>query len=155
MERSDGPTGLSLSRQNLPALNEISVEDRRKGVLKGGYIARQEKAALDAIIMASGSELQIALEAADALGDSVRVVSMPCLERFDRQSIEYREGVLPADCRKRVAVEAGVPHTWYKYVGLDGTVIGIDRFGLSAPGDQIMEELGVTADTVAAAVKAF
>lgn len=155
IERSDGPTGLSLSRQNLPALSEIPVEDRRKGVLKGGYIARSEKGALDSIIMASGSELQIALKAADALGDSVRVVSMPCLERFDRQSLDYRESVIPADCRKRVAVEAGVPHTWYKYVGLDGTVIGIDRFGLSAPGDQIMEELGVTAETVAAAVKAL
>ncbi len=155
IERSDGPTGLSLSRQNLPSLTEIPIGDRRKGVLKGGYIARREKGELDSIIMASGSELKMALEAADTLGGGVRVVSMPCQERFDRQSTDYRESVIPAGCRKRVAVEAGVPHTWYKYVGLDGKVVGIDRFGLSAPGDQIMEELGVTVETVAAAVRAL
>jgi len=155
IERSDGPTGLSLSRQNLPSLTEIPVGDRRKGVLMGGYIARREKGELDSIIMASGSELKMALEAADTLGGGVRVISMPCQERFDRQSTDYRESVIPAGCRKRVAVEAGVPHTWYKYVGLDGQVVGIDRFGLSAPGDQIMEELGVTAETVVAAVRAL
>jgi transketolase len=154
LERSDGPTGLSLSRQNLPALSEIPVETRRKGTLRGGYVARMEAGDLQAIILASGSELQMALKAADSLGDGIRVVSMPCFERFERQPVDYRETILPAACRNRVAVEAGVPNTWYQYVGLDGKVIGIDRFGLSAPGDQVMEALGCTVDAVIAAVKA-
>jgi transketolase len=152
-ERQSGPTGLSLSRQDLPILSEISVEIRRQGTLKGGYIARRESSDLRAIILASGSELQLALKAADSLGDGIRVVSMPCFERFDRQRAEHRESVLPASCRNRVAVEAGSCHTWYRYVGLDGKVVGINEFGLSAPGDQVMEALGCTVDAVISAVK--
>ena len=105
--------------------------------------------------MATGSEVQHAWNAAKELGDGVRVVSMPCMERFDRQDAAYKESVLPAACRKRVAMEAGVTTMWYKYVGLDGKVIGVDRFGFSAPGDIVMAELGMTADNCAKEVKAY
>ncbi len=152
-ERQDGPTGLSLSRQNLPALTEIPVKTRREGVLKGGYIARHERGDLSGIILSCGSELSMALEAAKELGEGVRVVSMPCFDRFERQGSDYRESVLPAGCRKRVAVEAGVSDSWYRYVGLDGKIIGIDRYGLSAPGDVVLKELGVTVEAVVVAAR--
>ena len=148
LQRTNGPTGLILTRQNVPNLNEISVSDRREGVLKGGYIARKETEELELIILASGSELSVALEAANQLGNSVRVVSMPCMERFDRQDAEYRENVLPKNCLHRMAVEAGVSDIWRKYVGLDGVVVGIDRFGLSAPGDVVLTELGISVENV-------
>ena len=93
--------------------------------------------------------------AAKQIGGGVRVVSMPCMERFDRQSDAYKAEVLPDSCRKRVAMEAGVSTMWYKYVGLDGKVIGVDRFGFSAPGDIVMAELGMTADNCAKEVKAY
>jgi transketolase len=96
-----------------------------------------------------------ALKAAEELGGGVRVVSMPCTERFDRQSDEYRSGVLPSTCKKRVAIEAGVTGLWWKYVGENGKVIGIDRFGLSAPGGAVMEQLGITAGAVVDAVKSL
>ena len=98
--------------------------------------------------MASGSELSIALEAAEKLGASVRVVSMPCMERYDRQDADYKESVLPNKFRSRLAVEAGVGDLWRKYVGLDGVVVSIDRFGISAPGDIVMSELGISVDNV-------
>ena len=148
LERTNGPTGLILTRQNVPNLNEISVSDRREGVLKGGYIARKETEELELIILASGSELSVALEAATQLGNSVRVVSMPCMERFDRQDSEYRDAVLPKGFRHRMAVEAGVSDLWRKYVGLEGVVVGIDRFGLSAPGDTVLSELGISVENV-------
>ena len=148
LQRTNGPTGLILTRQNVPNLNEISVSDRREGVLKGGYIARKETEELELIILASGSELSVALEAANQLGNSVRVVSMPCMERFDRQDAEYRENILPKNCLHRMAVEAGVSDIWRKYVGLDGVVVGIDRFGLSAPGDIVLSELGISVENV-------
>ena len=155
VERVNGPTLLALTRQTVPLLTSIDVETRRKGVLRGGYVARQEKTKLDMIIMSTGSELQHALTAADRLGDGVRVVSMPCFERFARESDEYRESVLPRACRRRVAIEAGVKGLWYQYVGLDGVVVGLDRFGLSGPGDQVMKELGITADHVVEAAKSL
>ena len=155
LERTDGPTLLALTRQNLPILNEIPVATRRNGVLKGGYIALQETAPLTHILIATGSELQLAVAAAKTLGTSTRVVSLPCTSRFERQSAEYRESVLPASCRKRVAVEAGVTVLWHKYVGLDGKVVGIDRFGLSAPAPTIFRELGVTAEAVVAAAQSL
>ena len=114
-----------------------------------------EKGELKQIIIAAGSEVQFAEAAAKELGDGVRVVSMPCMERFDRQSDAYKAEVLPDSCRKRVAMEAGVSTMWYKYVGLDGKVIGVDRFGFSAPGDIVMAELGMTADNCAKEVKAY
>lgn len=148
LQRTNGPTGLILTRQNVPNLNEIAVSDRREGVLKGGYIARKETEELELIVLASGSELSVALEAATQLGNSVRVVSMPCMERFDRQDSEYRESVLPKGFRHRMAVEAGVSDLWRKYVGLEGVVVGIDRFGLSAPGDTVLSELGISVENV-------
>ena len=153
--RTDGPTSLILSRQNLPNLSACPIEQRRCGTLKGGYILKKESADLDVILIATGSEVQHALAAAEELGAGARVVSMPSFEVFDRQDAGYREQVLPVSCRKRVAIEAGVSGPWYKYVGLDGKVVGIDRFGLSAPGDQVMEELGMTAAAVVEAAKAL
>jgi transketolase len=153
--RTDGPTSLILSRQSVPTLNDIPVETRRLGTLKGGYIARKESGDLKLILMGTGSELQHALKAADELGDGVRVVSMPSFEVFDRQETSYREEVLPTGCRARVAIEAGVGGLWYKYVGLDGKVVSIERFGLSAPGDAVMKELGMTAAKVVEAAKAL
>lgn len=155
LARHDGPTLLALTRQAVPMLNDISVADRRNGVLKGGYIAVKETAPLTHILLASGSEVQWAVTAAKQLGAGVRVVSMPSFLRFDAQSKDYKESVLPSSCRKRVAIEAGVTGLWHKYVGLDGKVVGIDRFGLSAPGNIAMKELGITAETVVAAANSL
>jgi transketolase len=155
MERTDGPTLIALTRQTVPMLNEIDVKLRREGARRGGYIAKREKGKLDLIIMSCGSELQHALAAAQELGESTRVVSIPCTERFNRESDEYREEVLPNNCRKRVAIEAGVPDIWYQYVGLDGKVIGLHRFGLSAPGAEVMKDLGINAQHVVEAAKSL
>jgi transketolase len=154
-QRIDGPTLLALTRQVVPILNDIDVKLRREGVARGGYIAQKEKGKLDLIIMSCGSELQHALAAADELGDGVRVVSMPCFERFNRQSEKYREDVLPKSCRKRVAIEAGIPETWYQYVGLDGKVVALHQFGLSAPGSEVMKERGIDAKHVVEAAKSL
>jgi transketolase len=136
-------------------LNEIPVQTRREGVLKGGYIAIKETAPLTAILLSCGSELQHAVSAAKTLGAGVRVVSVPCFERFNAQPQSYRDEVLPPSCRKRVAIEAGVSDPWFRYVGLDGKVVGIDRFGISAPGNKVMEHLGITAQSVVDAVKSL
>lgn len=153
MERSDGPTVLSLSRQKVLSLNGYaSVETRRDGVGKGAYILKREEGALECIILATGSEVEHAVNAAKELGAGARVVSVPCMERFDRQTAEYREEVLPSSCTKRVAIEAGVSALWYKYVGLEGSVVGIDRFGMSAPGNVVMDELGINAASVVSAL---
>ena len=153
MGRTDGPTALILTRQAIPLMNELSVDTRRNGTLKGGYIAKKESAALTTILLATGSELQHAMAAAAELGDGVRVVSLPCFGLFDRQSADYRESVLPASCHRRIAIEAGVTGLWWKYVGTEGKVLGIDRFGMSAPGNTAMKELGMTKDHVIAAAK--
>jgi transketolase len=153
LERTDGPTLLALSRQAVPLLAEIPAKARREGVQKGGYIAKKETAALELILLSAGSELQHALKAAEQLGPGTRVVSVPSFYRFDKQPAAYREEILPKSCRKRVAIEATVSSTWARYVGLDGTVVGIDRFGMSAPGGTIMKELGITAENLVATVK--
>jgi transketolase len=155
MQRTDGPTLLALTRQAVPILNEIGANLRREGVLRGGYIAKKESGKLDLIILSCGSELQHALAAAKELGGNVRVVSMPCFERFNRQSQAYREEVLPNECRKRVAIEAGVTEIWYEYVGLDGKVVGLHQFGLSAPGPEVMKERGIDAQHVIEAAKSL
>lgn len=152
LEHTDGPTLLSLSRQNVPNLSDIPVELRRKGVFRGGYIARKETTPLEVIILSCGSELSLALEAAKKLGTGIRVVSMPCMERFERQNAAYREEVLPLACRKRVSIEAGISEPWFRFVGLDGRTIAIDRFGLSAPGPTVLKELGMTVDNIVNAV---
>ncbi len=153
MSRTDGPTALILTRQAIPLMNSLAVDARRDGVLRGGYIALKETGALTTILLATGSELQYAMAAAAELGNGVRVVSMPCFERFERQSADYRESVLPKSCTKRVSIEAGVTDLWWKYVGTEGKAIGIDRFGMSAPGDVVFKELGITKDHVVAAAK--
>lgn len=153
MNRTDGPTALILTRQAIPLMNNLGVEERRDGVIRGAYIAKKETAALTTILLASGSEVQHCIDAAAELGDGVRVVSVPCFERFDRQCPDYIESVLPSSCTKRIAIEAGVGGLWWKYVGLQGKVIAIDRFGISAPGNTVMKELGMTKDTVIAAAK--
>jgi transketolase len=155
LSRTDGPTLLALSRQVLPLLVDIPVKTRREGVLKGGYIAKKETGPLETILLSAGSELQHALKAAESLGAGTRVVSMPCFARFDRQPASYRDEVLPRACRRRVSIEATVTASWAKYVGLDGVCIGIDRFGLSAPGATVMKELGITAEHVLEAVKSL
>jgi transketolase len=155
LERTDGPTLLALTRQAVPPLNDIPPHIRRAGVLKGGYVALQETAPLTLILLATGSELQHALAAAGTLGAGVRVVSMPSMEIFDRQPAEYRDSILPPACRKRVSIEAGVTGLWHKYVGPEGRCIGIDRFGLSAPFQEVMKELGITPEAVVAAARAL
>lgn len=154
ISRTDGPTALILTRQNVPSL-EGDVSLKREGTLKGGYILKKETGDLDLIILAAGSEVQFAMEAAAELGDGVRVVSMPCMSVFDKQSDEYKESVLPADFRKRVAIEAGVDNLWYKYVGMDGKVVGVNRFGFSAPGDITFKELGMTTENLVAQIKSM
>src|SRR6266567_1569773 len=153
MQRTDGPTLLALTRQVVPILNDVDVKLRREGVLRGGYVAQKEKGKLDLIIMSCGSELQHALAAAKELGEGVRVVSMPCFERFARESEKYREEVLPKSSRKRVAIEAGVTQIWDQYVGLDGKVVGLHQFGLSAPGAEVMKERGIDAEHVVEAAR--
>jgi transketolase len=155
LERTDGPTLLALSRQAVPMLNEIPVQLRREGVLKGAYIAVRETEPLTHILLSCGSELQLAIAAAKVLGAGVRVVSVPSFERFNRQSAEYREEILPTACRRRVAVEAGVSPLWLQYVGLDGKVVAIDRFGISAPGGTAMKELGITTDAIVVAARSL
>lgn len=151
--RTDGPTSLILSRQAVPSLQEIPVKDRRAGTLRGAYVAKRESSSLQTLLLATGSEVQHALAAAEQLGSGTRVVSMPSFEVFDRQDPAYKEEVLPDACRRRIAIEAGVGDLWYKYVGNDGTVVAIDRFGLSAPGSEVMQELGMTAEAVVQAAK--
>ena len=150
-ERQDGPTVLSLTRQGVPNINTVTSEERRYGVLKGGYVIKKETGPLEVILIGTGSEVQHAIAAADEIGPGARVVSMPSMLRFDGQSDEYKESVLPSYCTKRIAIEAGVTGLWYKYVGLEGKVLGIDRFGISAPGNTVMAELGMTGSNVVSA----
>ncbi|WP_009966105.1 transketolase [Verrucomicrobium spinosum] len=151
--RNDGPTLLALSRQDLPNQGGTPASVRREGTLKGGYVLVKETGTLKTILLATGSEVQHAVDAAKQLGEGVRVVSLPCFERFDRQPQAYRDEVLPPAVTKRVAIEAGVSALWWKYVGTEGKIIAIDRFGLSAPGNVVMSELGITAENVVAAAQ--
>eukprot|EP00539_Tryblionella_compressa_P002202 CAMPEP_0178744210 /NCGR_PEP_ID=MMETSP0744-20121128/6642_1 /TAXON_ID=913974 /ORGANISM="Nitzschia punctata, Strain CCMP561" /LENGTH=707 /DNA_ID=CAMNT_0020397315 /DNA_START=57 /DNA_END=2180 /DNA_ORIENTATION=+ len=146
--RKEGPTALIFSRQNIDQNNDMDYMARREGALKGAYIAKKETADLDTIIIATGSEVQHALKAAADL-PGARVVSMPCMEVFERQSAEYKEEVLPSSCTKRIAMEAGVSDPWYKYAS---KVVGVDKFGMSAPGDIVMKEYGMTAENLAAEI---
>ncbi len=154
-QRTDGPTLLALTRQAVPNLDVAPVAARREGALKGGYVLVRESAPLELILLAAGSEVQHAVAAAKELGAGVRVVSLPSFERFARQSAEYREEVLPSAVRRRVAIEAGVTALWHQWVGPEGTILGIDRFGISAPGGTVMKELGMTAEHVVAAARAL
>merc|ERR1719450_1041521 len=130
-------------------MNVASAKDRRYGTLKGAYIMKKETEALNLILLATGSEVQHAVKAAETLGAGTRVVSMPCMERFDRQPDAYKAEVLP-DGVTTVAMEAGVSGLWYKYAD---TVVGVDEFGMSAPGDIVMEKKGMTADNLVKAAR--
>ncbi|AGA90924.1 transketolase [Thioflavicoccus mobilis 8321] len=152
IERRGGPSCLIFSRQNLPHV-ERSAE-QIAAIARGGYVLRDCDGTPEAIIIATGSEVELALKAAEALSDRrIRVVSMPSTDAFDAQDEAYREAVLPKAVTARVAVEAAVTDGWWKYVGSQGAVVGIDRFGESAPAGQLFKELGFTVENVAAAVK--
>jgi transketolase len=146
--RKEGPVALIFSRQNIKQNDGLDYMARRAGALKGAYVAKAEEGDLEMIIIATGSEVPHALDAAKDL-KGARVVSMPCMELFERQSDEYKESVLPSSCTKRIAMEAGVSGLWYKYAS---KVVGVDRFGFSAPGDTVMKELGMTAENLASEI---
>jgi transketolase len=154
IERGDGPTSLLLTRQNVPFVKR--EPQQLESIRRGGYIISEAAGGpARAIVIATGSEVAVALAAQKLLaqeGVPVRVVSMPSTTAFDRQDAAYRDSVL-ARGLPRVAVEAGVTDYWWKYVGLEGAVIGIDRFGESAPGGELYKHFGLTPETVAAAVK--
>jgi transketolase len=153
VESSDGPTALILTRQKLPVLAG-TAEKAREGVAKGGYVLRDssgDAARPDLILIGTGSELQLARAAAEALekeGIRCRVVSLPSWERFEAQDAAYREAVLPRASRKRVTIEAASPFGWERYAGDEGVIVGIDRFGASAPAEPIFEAFGITAERV-------
>ena len=154
VKTSDHPSCLIFSRQNLPYIPRST--DTLDKICRGGYVIQEAAGKAQAVIIATGSEVELALNAQKALaeqGIAVSVVSMPCTNVFDRQPVAYRAAVLPADLPK-VAVEAGVSDGWYKYVGTHGKVVGLDRFGESAPADELFKLFGFTVDNVVAAVKA-
>jgi len=148
LQRKTGPTALILSRQDLPVL-DLDVAAKREGTLKGGYVLVEETEPLTHILLAAGSEVSLAVEAAKKLGGGCRVVSMPCVEAFERQSAEYQAEVLP-DRAITTACEAGVTAGWYKFAS---KVLGVDDFGLSAPGNQVFEAKGLTVDGLVAKAK--
>ncbi|MCY4362704.1 MAG: transketolase [Gammaproteobacteria bacterium] len=147
LENSDNPTALLLSRQSLPCMDRTA--EQLDAIERGAYILVEPEAGPDLIIIATGSEVAIAAAAAQRLnadGRRVRVVSMPSADVFDAQPEQYREQVLPAACRRRVAVEAGIPDYWRKYVGLDGRILGVPTFGESAPGSAVFDHFGINAE---------
>ena len=152
--RQDGPSALVFSRQTLP--HQVGAAERVSDVARGAYVLLEEQGELEAIVIATGSEVALAIDAAEKLsaaGRGVRVVSMPCADVFERQDAVYREAVLPSHILARVAVEASHMDWWYKYVGLDGRVVGMSSFGESAPGPQLMKEFGFTVENVVDAIE--
>jgi transketolase len=156
LESTDKPTALVLSRQDLLVL-EGAKDDTYKKVSKGAYvISPSKKENADALLLATGSEVELAVKAQQALaqeGIDVSVISMPSWDRFEEQSAEYKESVLPKAVTKRLAIEMGASSGWYRYVGMEGAVLGIDTFGASAPGKEIIEKYGFTVDHVVEKVK--
>lgn len=145
------PTALVFTRQKVAA--QARSPETFAQIERGGYVLHEPSQTPEVVLIATGSEVGITMQAAETLGDqgiAVRVVSMPCVEVFASQDAAYQESVLPLQLRARVAVEAGHPDIWFKYVGIDGAVVGIDRFGVSAPGAQALQAMGITADNVAA-----
>jgi transketolase len=154
LTRNDGPSAMALSRQKLP--HQSRQNDEIEGIRRGGYILREPAVEPQGIIMASGSEVGMAMDAADALearGHAIRVVSVPCLERFLAQSAAYRESVLPAAIQARAAVEAAQPDSWRALVRHDVGLVGLRQFGASAPGDRVYEHMGLTTDAVVSALE--
>ena len=157
MKEKTRPSVMVLSRQNLPTVDR-SVMGAASGTTKGAYVLKDTKGTPDAILMGTGSEVQICLDAADKLtadGVNVRVVSVPCWKLFDEQDAKYKESVLPAAVTKRVAVEAGIKMGWEKYIGNDGAFIGMDSFGASAPAEELYEHFGITPTAIADKVKSM
>jgi len=155
-ESADKPSSLVFSRQSLP--HQSRSAEQLAGIEKGGYVLKDSDGAPEVILIATGSEVALAMEASKQLaklGTAVRVVSMPSTDHFDAQDAAYKESVLPSTVSKRVAIEAGIGDYWYKYVGLNGRVIGMSSFGESAPADQLFEHFGFTVDNVVEAVKAL
>ncbi len=151
IERTDGPTAMAFSRQGLP--HQTRTDEQIANIEKGAYTLVDCAGTPDVILLATGSEVELARQAAEALtakGKAVRVVSMPCAEIFEKQSAEYRESVLPSSVTARVAVEASHKDYWYKWVGLNGDIVGMSTFGESAPIDDLMKEFGFTVDNVVA-----
>jgi transketolase len=153
VERRDGPSCLVFSRQNLQ--HQPRDAQQVRDIARGGYVLKDSVGTPEIILIATGSEVELATAAAEQLGDKVRVVSMPSTDVFERQDAAYRESVLPRAVRRRVAVEAGVTGFWRQYVGLDGAVVGIDGFGASAPAGELYKHFGITVDAVVAAAKAL
>ena len=156
VDRKDGPSCLIFSRQNLPHVSRSA--EQIEGIAKGGYVLRDCAGTPDAIIIATGSEVELAVKAQEALaekGKNIRVVSIPSTNVFESQNQAYRDSVLPPAVKRRVAVEAGVSDGWYKYVGFDGKVIGLDRFGESAPAGELFKEFGFTVENVVKTVESL
>ena len=154
IERRDGPTSLVLTRQGLPF--QARTAEQIANVARGGYVLRESSGVPDVVLIATGSEVALAMAAADVLkqeGVQARVVSMPSTDVFDKQDDNYRESVLPASVSARVAIEAGVTECWWRYVGSGGRVIGLDRFGASAPANELFEYFGFTTDNIVAVAK--
>ena len=154
LERADGPTAMIFSRQNLP--HQARTDEQLANVARGGYILRDTAGTPDAIIIATGSEVGLAMDSAEALaaeGKQVRVVSMPCTDLFDKQDTAYREAVLPSSIAARVAIEAAQADYWYKYVGLNGAIVGMTSFGESAPAGELFKLFGFTVENVVEKVK--
>ncbi len=151
LERETGPTALIFSRQDLPA--QPRDHEQVKNIRRGGYILRDCDGQPDLLLIGTGSEVDLAMQAAEQLedkGHKVRVVSMPCTTKFDEQDQGYRDSVLPSSVRKRLAIEAAIPSTWYKYVGLDGDVMGMTTYGESGKGSDLFKHFGFTVDNVVA-----
>ncbi|MDU4094823.1 MAG: transketolase C-terminal domain-containing protein, partial [Pantoea sp.] len=149
IERHNGPTALILSRQNL--MQPERTPQQLADISRGGYILRDSEGTPEVILIATGSEVEITLGAAEKLtraGHKVRVVSMPSTDLFDKQDVAYRESVLPSTVSARVAVEAGIADYWYKYVGLNGAIVGMTTFGESAPADKLFAEFGFTVENI-------
>ena len=145
------PSALVFTRQGLA--HQQRDADQVADIARGGYVLRKESGALDGIVIATGSEVQLAIEAAETMaqrGKQIRVVSMPCTTVFDQQDAAYKESVLPAAVLTRVAVEAAHVDFWYKYVGLDGRVVGMTTFGESAPAGELFKHFGITTDAIVA-----
>ena len=154
IERQDGPTSLILTRQGLPHQNRSA--EQILDIARGAYVLRDSSGVPDIILIATGSEVALAVSAAEALaadGVNARVVSMPSTDVFDIQDAAYRESVLPAAVTARVAIEAGVTETWWRYVGSHGRVVGLDRFGESAPAESVFEAVGLTVDNIVAKIE--
>ena len=154
VERNDGPSSLVLTRQGLEPQSRSAQQVA--DVARGGYVLSDCDGSAELIIIATGSEVQLALDVKASLGGkSVRVVSMPSTDVFDAQDESYRESVLPGAVRKRMVIEAGVTDGWYKYVGLDGKIVGMSTFGESGPAPEVFEHFGFTVEAISSAAKSL